>query len=402
MSPDRPTITPGSESPEYVERLRNVVTRFAVPERASPADLAGRAEALLASLAPSSASVHVRARPSHVTLSGEHTHYFDGFALLVPLLGGTAAAVRRSDEPGLRLRLESAMRSSEPGPIALVRRVVEEAVAALAPEAGLDVAVHVAQPPECREALVASVAGAVVEALAATLERDVAGMPEPARQIAEAALGRRYGSVFLLASQAGFGEDLVLVDTATREWLPVECPPRERLGWALVNTHVFHDPGTEFYRTRAEEALQALALLQKEAFPNVGSLRELAHRDLPRALSVLPRKLTRMVRHLIMENQRVQRMIVALRRHDGQMLGANLLMGQASLREDWRVSAPEIDFVVSESERADGIYGARVTGAGFGGCILVAGRGFALPVFLDEIETSYERQFGLRPSTLLL
>ena len=116
----------------------------------------------------------------------------------------------------------------------------------------------------------------------------------------------------------------------------------------------------------------------------------------------MPRRLRPVVRHVVTENGRVQKLVAAIRRHDWQMFGALLLMSHASLRDDWQRSNDEIDFVVEQVEAMslDGMYGACVTGRG--GCVLVLGQPFVVPRCLDRIKTAFHARFGRMPETMLL
>ena len=136
---------------------------------------------------------------------------------------------------------------------------------------------------------------------------------------------------------------------------------------------------------RFRSAQKALADLQKKAFSEVSSLRDLEHRDLDRAVSLVGRKSRPVLKHLVTENRNVQKMVVALRKGDWQFFGALMLISQASKQQDWNTAGELHDLVTRTAESAslDGIFGVVQTGEG--GCMLVAGQPFSLPAFLDSL-----------------
>jgi galactokinase len=156
------------------------------------------------------------------------------------------------------------------------------------------------------------------------------------------------------------------------------------------------------HQKRRERAEQALAILQHKGFPELVSLQQLEHRDLERALHILPRRFKPVLSHLVTENRRVQKLVVAARRRDWQLFGAMLLMSHASLRDDWGQTKEEVDLVVEQVEAMslEGMYGACVTGRG--GCVLVLGKPFVVPACLDRIEAVFQNRFGRKPEMMVL
>jgi len=132
------------------------------------------------------------------------------------------------------------------------------------------------------------------------------------------------------------------------------------------------------------------------------SIRDLEHRPLPDALAALPEAYRPVIRHLVSENQRVQKLVAATRRKDWQMFGALLLMSQASVSKDWGSDNERVSFVVQQVEdlSLEGMYGAFATGRG--GCVLAMGKTFVVPQALDRIRTAFEARFGDVPKVALL
>jgi galactokinase len=151
--------------------------------------------------------------------------------------------------------------------------------------------------------------------------------------------------------------------------------------------------------TRASDAL---AILRRHGFPDLTSYRDLEHRDLDRALNAVPDAHAPIVRYLVTENRRVQKLVAAVRRRDWQMMGALMFMSHAVQRDDWRLTSPESNHVVAEVEAMslEGLYGARATGRT--GAVLIAGQPFVIPNFLDRIQSQVRDRFQAPAHSLLL
>ena len=110
--------------------------------------------------------------------------------------------------------------------------------------------------------------------------------------------------------------------------------------------------------------------------------------------------LFRRVRHVVTENERVDAFCEALRRHDLAAAGAILKAGQRSLRDDYDVSIPELDHLCDSADAAPGVFGSRLTGAGFGGCTLHLVAPDAVADVGSELAARFEKRFGRRPTLL--
>jgi galactokinase len=112
-------------------------------------------------------------------------------------------------------------------------------------------------------------------------------------------------------------------------------------------------------------------------------------------LSRLTGDLLRRARHVVTENARVLAGTDALRTGDLDRLGALMAESHASLRDDFEASSPEIDLLVELAQRTDGVIGARVTGAGWGGCTVNLVRENAIDTFAAHVAGEYGSRTGL-------
>ena len=127
----------------------------------------------------------------------------------------------------------------------------------------------------------------------------------------------------------------------------------------------------------------------------VRALRDLSLSALESEKADLPETVYRRARHVLSENQRVLRAVEALRADNPAGLGQTLNEGHASLRDDFEVSGPALDHMVQAAQAQPGCYGARMTGAGFGGCALALVEQNAVEQFVPAVAQAYKSKTGL-------
>jgi galactokinase len=106
----------------------------------------------------------------------------------------------------------------------------------------------------------------------------------------------------------------------------------------------------------------------------------------------------RRARHIITENDRTLRAAEAMRRGDAVELGVLMNASHTSLRDDFEVSSPALNTMVECAQGLDGCYGARMTGAGFGGCAVALVRAESAAQFAADVAARYEHSTGLKPN----
>ena len=363
--------------------------------------------ALVERLGPSAARTSVAYVRGATGLLADHTHVTQGFALLLPLPEGTAVAARATDagqSSAVAAGDEQVWALDGDNRVPAWVRVVTQLTQRILPAGThVDLAVRSAVPAACADAYWTSLGLAVGHAL-----RDLFELPHTdadlraiVREVLAAVLRRPFSVAYLLAATT-HPDHLALADTQAAEQLPLPLPPSDALGWALIDTQLGPLRPPAFYRQREEQVLGALERLRRSVFGGLPSFRDLEHRDLNRALDQLPARYRPVVRHVVTENRRVQRMVVALDKQDWQMLGALMLISHGSMRGDYDSSHETVDYIVSEvqARTIDGLYGATMTDRE--GMVLVAGRPFVLPQALDAIADAAEAHTGTRPTTQLL
>lgn len=334
---------------------------MAQPVPAGPEVAAEQAETLF-SEAFGEAPDRVAAASPYLPLLAEHTRYFGGFGLLLRLPWGVAVAVRPAERPRLSaLGLE------------LPRRGRLAALLYDATGSHWDLALVATGATPDPEAVLAAALTAVLDAVGIPASDRVRLVTEGV----EAATQRPAGPAYALACADGGG--IVLVDATTLEHLELDAP--ETVGFGLLCAPPPEPLAPHADWERRDLVEDALAHLRARGFASLSALRRLEHRDLGAALQALPTSLVPFVRYLVTEDRRVPRLVAALKRDDGQKLGALLLMSLASRRDDEGYALPLAETVAEEVVVTDGVYGVRP--AGRAGAVLVVGRRLLLPDFLD-------------------
>jgi galactokinase len=332
--------------------------------------------------------------PGRVNLMGDHTDYNDGFVL--PLAIDRACTVTAVSRPGDRV---TAVSVDVPGAVEVavdggddpfdvvptwgrfvagsVRALVERGVRVTAAELAISSTVPVGSGLSSSSAL----SVALTQALAHLAGTPVTGVD--AARLASAgeiaATGVPGGLMDQLASLFGRAGHALLIDCRDLSVTPVEIPP----GIAVVVVHsgVPRTLVGSAYASRRAECEAAAAALA------VPSLRDATFdqvRDVPRA------------RHVVTENARVLAMAEALPTGDLSVLGPLLLASHSSLRDDYEVSTPELDTLVEILVEC-GAAGARLTGAGFGGCVVALAQRNHADDVLAKATLRYRAATGVEP-----
>ncbi|WP_448187821.1 galactokinase [Azospirillum sp. sgz301742] len=308
--------------------------------------------------------------PARANLLGEHTDYNDGFVLPTPLPYFTTVAVGPG-APGVieahAARFHETLTRPLDAPpggdwldyvLGCVRVVMQDGAVVK----GLRVSVESDVP---MGAGISSSAALEVATLRALREWLGLGLDE----VAIARLGQRAESGYVgmpcgimdqMVSSLGTPGQALFLDTRSMEHRLLALPQSHRL--AVVHSGVSHRLTDGGYRQRRSECEAAASAL------TVASLRDVDVADLP-AIAALPEPLNRRARHVVTENRRVLDGVAALERGDVAAFGRLMVESHASQRDDYKVSVPEIDALVETALRR-GAIGARLTGGGFGGCII--------------------------------
>jgi galactokinase len=343
--------------------------------------------------------------PGRVNLIGEHTDYNDGFVLPLALEFGVAAAARVADRPVLRVRsiqrdetVEHPLAQIAPGAVdgwsAYVAGVAWALREAGHEVPGLDVVVDGDVPVgaglSSSAALECAVAVAWNDLGDLGLSRDA--LAAAARRAENDVVGAPTGVMDQMASLHGRAGNLVFIDTRSLTVEPVPFdPPSAGLALLVIDSRAPHALVDGEYAERHRSCERAVQIL------GVRALRDVTLDGLDDALARLGDDLLRRrVRHIVTENARVLDVVGALRSGDDpRTIGPALTASHASMRDDFEITVPEVDTAVAAALDA-GAYGARMTGGGFGGCVLALVEADQVEPVVRAVEAAYESA-GFRP-----
>jgi galactokinase len=166
---------------------------------------------------------------------------------------------------------------------------------------------------------------------------------------------------------------------------------------AVCDTRVKHKLASSEYNTRRRECETGVEIL-KEKLPEINSLRDVGIGDFIKFQSLLPETIMKRCLHVITENERTLEAAENLEKGDLEKVGALMFASHESLRDDYEVSCAELDKLVEIARETKGVFGARMTGGGFGGCTVNLVRESEFANFQEIIRREYSETFGFEPS----
>jgi len=340
-----------------------------------------------------------------VNLIGEHTDYSGGYVL--PL------AIPQQTEVQLATRSDEAVRAwSAPGsalePISYqlgdeaphqawpdyVQGVTRTLRTEGYPIRGFDLRIESSVPVGSGLASSAALEVGLLRALRAafSLELDDVQLALLAHRAETDFVGAPVGIMDQMACSLAEERTALFLDTRSLAMERVPIPSGVEI--VVLDTGVSHRHASGQYGVRRAECERAAALL------GVGQLRDLDESDLPR-LEELPEPWRRRARHVITENARVLAAVEAMRSERLDELGQLLFASHDSLREDFEVSIPELDLLVYLAEEHTDVYGARMTGGGFGGAVIALAHTGTGARVAESIVSDYRERAGRSPRVLL-
>ncbi|MES2962864.1 MAG: galactokinase [Bdellovibrionota bacterium] len=339
-----------------------------------------------------------------VNLIGEHTDYNDGWVL--PTAIPQATRVRLTPREDMMVIGRTALRGGDERYEIGSERAravwidyVQGATKILHEEGhpikGFEIEVASTVPTGSGLSSSAALEVATLKALreAYALKLDDPELARIGQRIENEFVGARVGIMDQMAcALARFGEALFL-DTKSLEFERIKIPMDE-LGLIVINSGVVHSNSGGDYNTRRAECEKACAQL------GIPSLRHTSIEEVESSRNLGPTEKKR-ARHVVTENARVHAAVAALKKGDLATLGRLFYESHASMRDDYAVSVQEIDLLVELCREQTGVFGARLTGGGFGGSIVALaekGRGGAVA---REVVARYGAKVSTRATILV-
>ncbi len=352
--------------------------------------------------------VNVYFAPGRVNLIGEHTDYNGGHVFPCALTIGTYAAARKRADRKLNFYsmnfeelgvIESSLDDLTPSGAAGWTNYPKGVMWAFAErgmtmDCGLDIVLNGNIPNGSGLSSSAS-----LEVLTGYMLKDLYGFDVTNIDLAKIGQysennfnGMNCGIMDQFASAMGKKDNAIFLDTAD---LSYEYAPLVLDGAKIVvtNSNVKHSLVNSAYNERRSECEKALQELQTVI--DIKGLGDLTEEQYEAHKSAIKDEVcVRRAKHAVYENQRTICAVEALRKNDLKLFGELMNASHVSLRDDYEVSCAEIDVLVEEAWKIDGVIGSRITGGGFGGCTVSIVRDETVDIFKEKVGAAYQERVG--------
>ncbi|HLV81127.1 MAG TPA: galactokinase [Chthonomonadaceae bacterium] len=366
-------------------------------------DLENKFRELFGALPP----IVVRA-PGRVNLIGEHTDYNEGFVFPAAIDRDVMIACAPREDPQVRafalnFNQSSTFRLDNLQPATEGRERWSNYLRAMGwvfaqeglPARGMNCVVlgNVPVGAGLSSSAAMLVAGGLAFAAVSGAQIEPVKLALMAQRAEREFVGVNVGIMDQFISVLGQKGHALLIDTRS---LTYEAVPLPQTGVSIVIADTNKKRGLvdSDYNTRRAECEQAVEIL-KRFLPSIQALRDVSEADLQRYGSELPEEVRRRARHVVTEDARTLASVEALKAGDIVRFGQLMNASHESLKDDYQVSCPELDALVDAARSVEGVYGSRMTGAGFGGCTVSLVAASALETFQREVPPRYKQAMGL-------
>jgi galactokinase len=207
-------------------------------------------------------------------------------------------------------------------------------------------------------------------------------------------VGVQCGIMDQFAAACGDRDHLLHLDCRSLEWQPMPLPPGVSI--VIADTSVRRSLSNSAYNDRRASCEQAVSILSG-VLPGIRALRDISGQEFNRHAGLMPEAVARHARHVVEEIERTRQAPGLLNAGDAAGFGALMNACHASLRDLYEVSCPELDTMASIAQSLDGCHGARLTGAGFGGCTVNLVASESVPGFTRALAYRYQMETGKTP-----
>ena len=351
--------------------------------------------------------------PGRVNLIGEHTDYNEGFVLPVAIdkkivmLGQLREdrLVQVFDlvyKTKITFSLDSLSPSKKESWANYLMGVMDEIQKAGYPLQGVNL-VFTSNIPQ-RAGLSSSAALEVVTALTMaklnSLEIKPLEMAHLCRRAENNFVGVACGIMDQYVSCLGQKNYALFIDCRSNDYelIPLKDPNYQII---ICNSKVQRGLVDSEYNKRKEECKIATEFFKHKLNREIRALRDIAIDEYEKYQAQLPEIIARRARHVISENYRVQVGVQALREGNFSAFGQLMIESHRSLKNDYEVSCAELDLLVDLALKQEGVLGARMTGAGFGGCTVNLLKRDYVDFFKEKIKKEYKKITGINPDVYL-
>ncbi len=334
--------------------------------------------------------------PGRVNLIGEHTDYNLGFVLPIALDLACFVSAKPNFDGLLRVHSGNENDSAEwpIGELGSLRKrqhwsdyiagVAQQLSLSGVPVEAADLSIHSTVPVGAGLSSSAALEVSVALALGGGVLNGVE-LAKLCRRAETEFVGMPCGIMDQFVSVFGQENAAIWIDCRSLEHRAVPLPTDLKI--VAINSLVKHELGSSAYRQRVAECAEASKMLGVDSLRDVDVLGVIDESSLP----------LRRARHVVTENQRVLQFVEAATAGDLAGMGRLFFASHKSMRDDYEISCEEIDYLVDTARNLPGVYGARMTGGGFGGCTVNLVAPGDAEAFRTSMSAAYRGRFGLDP-----
>jgi galactokinase len=242
------------------------------------------------------------------------------------------------------------------------------------------------------------VSSALAIAAVSGITLDALSVPKICQRAEHEYAGTHCGIMDQFIAAFGQADHALMLDCRSLAYELLPLDPSVRL--VICNTMVKHELAGGEYNKRRMDCETGVKVLQKH-LPNITALRDVTSEELERYKAELPERVYRRCRHVVTEDERVMQSAAALKSGDLTRFGELMYASHNSLRDDYEVTCDELVLMVNLASAIEGVYGARMTGGGFGGCTVNLVKADAAERFQKTIAQQYEAKTGRKPMVYL-
>ncbi|OAT74837.1 galactokinase [Parageobacillus thermoglucosidasius] len=348
--------------------------------------------------------------PGRVNLIGEHTDYNGGHVLPCALEIGTYALVRKTTNPFIRfysknfpetgiitVSYDDLSYQDQHGWANYPKGIIAAFQSFCPIETGLDILYYGTIPNGAGLSSSASIELATAVMLNELFAQhiDMLELVKMSQKVENEYVGVNCGIMDQFAVGMGKRNHAMLLNCQTLEYryLPVSM---NNCSIVIANTNKKRGLADSAYNERRATCEAALAKLQKHI--NIASLGDLTSEQLEQYKHLLSPLEQKRARHAVTENERTVEAAAALEKGDLVRFGELMKQSHISLRDDYEVTGMELDTLVEAAWKHEGTIGARMTGAGFGGCTVNIVKDAYIPDFIERVGKEYVEKIGYEAS----
>jgi galactokinase len=347
--------------------------------------------------------------PGRVNLIGEHTDYNDGFVFPMAIEPHVTIVCRARSDGNVRLAstaypgkivefsIEQKIARGEPGWANYPKGAAAELIGAGIPLVGMDALISNTLPVGSGLSSSAALEVGTARALLAIAGTDVevqrlALLCQKAEHEYALVPSGIMDQTIVAGGRAGHAMLLDCRDLS-KQFVPIDAA---ELRVVVANSMVEHKLVGGEYAQRRKQCEEGVAFFHK-GDSKIKALRDVTMGQVEAAKGKLSGMVFRRCRHVVGENGRTTEAAKQLAERHYERVGELMVQSHNSLRDDYEVSVPELDFLVVESMRIKGVYGARMTGGGFGGCIVALVQPRSVEKLTGHLSEVYSAKFGKKP-----